>query len=116
MLASRPCLPQESCIASFQYLLVRRPVFQRTARKTADLPSQIRVREYRGVEVRAVGAACPGAETGVRVQALRAAEDVAELRVDIRAAFRCTGLGAGLDRVPTPLFCRDEDGMVCRCR
>jgi len=93
---------------------VRCPALECAARQTANLPSEIRVCQYWCVEVGAVCAPSPRTQAGVRIQALGSSEDIPQHYVQVRASLRAAGLGASLNRIPSPFPCADEDCMVGR--
>jgi hypothetical protein len=107
--------PEEPGRTSSKDFLVRSPALEGAARKTANLPSQIRVGEYRSVKVGAVCAPGPRTQASVRIQALSASKDVPEHNVQVCASLRAAGLSACLDCVPASLPRTDEDCMVGRC-
>jgi hypothetical protein len=104
MLVAILCPPQKLRVSTTQNLLVACPALQRGAREAIELEVEIRVGQDRAVESKRVGRSCARSERSVCVQGLGAAEQVAQLRIDIGASLRRPNLGTRLDGVRASLL------------
>lgn len=105
---------RQDAVAAAQDLLVGSPALECRAGEAVDGELEVGVAEDGRIEADAVGGARPRAERSMGIQRLCAAEQVAQLSVDVRIGFSGTGFGARLDGVLAAFLGREVDVDICR--